>query len=192
MRIKIIYISGILFILSGIFFVNACFSEGENDITDWRKIETVYTDLFFRPEVNLKAVERQLRERAFTVIGIPKLDKSAGIEEKVAYRVDLIFKRAKQILDMEPMGMRVKIKIFKTRDELDKEYSLIFAEEAGYKSFYVFKFDTIYTSEEDISDSILAHEMAHSIVDHYFLVMPPPKIKEMLASYVDLHLDEEE
>ena len=38
--------------------------------------------------------------------------------------------------------------------------------------------------------NIIAHEMGHAIVDHYFAAIPPEKIRELLASYVDLHLAE--
>jgi predicted Zn-dependent protease len=47
---------------------------------------------------------------------------------------------------------------------------------------------TIYTSEQDISDSVIAHEIGHAVVDHFFTVKPPEKIGEMLAQYVDVHL----
>jgi hypothetical protein len=84
--------------------------------------------------------------------------------------------------------LRIKIKIFRTRKELNDEYSKIFAATEDIKSFYIYKYNTIYVSEEDISDSVIAHEMGHAIIDHYFSVIPPEKVRELLASYVDLHL----
>ena len=102
----------------------------------------------------------------------------------------LLFNRAEAILDMRPENMHLKIKIFRTRTELNDEYEKIFSTREDVKSFYVYKFNTIYISEEDISDSIIAHEMGHAIVDHYFAVIPPETIRELLASYVDLHLAE--
>ena len=39
--------------------------------------------------------------------------------------------------------------------------------------------------------NVLAHEMGHAVVDHYFQAVPSEKIGEMLATYVDLHLDED-
>jgi Zn-dependent peptidase ImmA (M78 family) len=37
---------------------------------------------------------------------------------------------------------------------------------------------------------VIAHELGHAVCDHYFLVIPPEKVREMLASYVDAHLEE--
>ena len=42
---------------------------------------------------------------------------------------------------------------------------------------------------QDISDSVMAHEMAHAVIDNYFNVIPPEKTAELLATYVDSHLE---
>jgi hypothetical protein len=35
---------------------------------------------------------------------------------------------------------------------------------------------------------MLAHEMAHCVIDHYLLIRPPMATAEILARYVDSHL----
>jgi len=104
--------------------------------------------------------------------------------------MDLLFERAKEILDMHPRIKKIKVRIFKNRKELNKEYRRIFKENKSLISFYIYKYNTIYTTESDISDSVIAHEMGHAIVDHYFAVRPPEKVRELLAQYVDLHLED--
>ena len=42
--------------------------------------------------------------------------------------------------------------------------------------------------ESQLNENILVHEMAHCIIDHYFVILPPRKIQEMLAVYVYMHL----
>ena len=59
-----------------------------------------------------------------------------------------------------------------------------------YQAFYIYQYMTIYTSEESISDSVMSHEMAHAVIDSYFSANPPPKVAEILATYVDVHLEE--
>jgi hypothetical protein len=98
--------------------------------------------------------------------------------------------RVKELLDMQPIMPKLKLRIFKNRGELNDEYFRIFNTRGNCPSFYVYKYNTIYTSEADISDSILAHEMAHAVIDHYFTVIPPRGVAEVLASYVDIHLEE--
>jgi hypothetical protein len=43
---------------------------------------------------------------------------------------------------------------------------------------------------DDLTEGILAHEMAHSIIDHFLVIRPPKAATEILARYVDRHLFE--
>ena len=99
--------------------------------------------------------------------------------------------RTEQILAMNPSSMEIKIKIFRNRRELSQEYVSLFGAVQNYKSFYIHSQDTIYTSMQDISDSVMSHEMAHAVIDNYFQVVPPEKTAELLATYVDSHLERE-
>ena len=156
---------------------------------EWLIIETTYLTVYCSPRADLVRIEKGLRMRA-TYLGNEMPDEGAPLEEKIRYQLDALFRRAEEILDMHPADIHVKMKIFRTRREVNDEYVRLFNATEDFKSFYINKYNTIYTSEEDISDSIIAHEMGHAIVDHYFEVIPPEKIRELLASYVDLHLAE--
>ena len=46
---------------------------------------------------------------------------------------------------------------------------------------------TIYVNANDLNEDMLAHEMAHAIVDHYLLFRPPFATGEILAQYADVH-----
>ncbi|MFC1867599.1 hypothetical protein ACFL0H_05635 [Thermodesulfobacteriota bacterium] len=46
----------------------------------------------------------------------------------------------------------------------------------------------MYITIEDLHEGMLAHEIAHSIIDHYLTVRPPSESAEILARYVDSHL----
>ena len=159
---------------------------GEN----WFTINSTNFTIYCKHEVNLSTVERRLGRRGLFISGVYGPNPVTAPPQKVAYRMDMLLKRTKKILDMYPTNMNLSIKIFNTRDELNEEYYRIFGQKADYKSFYIHKYATIYTSEEDVSDSVMAHEMGHAIVDHYFNIIPPAKIREILASYVDKHLED--
>ena len=163
------------------------FSEEE---TGWQSVESRYFTVFYRPSVNLKKMEKKLKRRRFDVVSGGGYEYLSTNAEKVAYRLDRIFERVKEILDMYPQNMNVKIKIFKDRRELIDAYEKVFGEREDIVSFYIYRHETIYTDAVDISDSVIAHEMAHAIVDHYFLIRPPETVKEMLSCYVDEHLDD--
>lgn len=156
---------------------------------EWEAIESNYFTVYYRPGTNLERIERRLSRRT-SYFGHGEISDDAAIGDKIGYKLDVLFRRVKEILDMFPNIPKLKIKIFNTREELNEEYFKIFKTRENFKSFYIYKYNTIYTSEEDISDSVIAHEMGHAIVDHYFAIIPPGKVAEVLASYVDMHLED--
>lgn len=158
--------------------------------SEWKSLKSFYFTVYYRPGADLKKIERKLRKRApyFSVDSESRPLKTD--EDKIAYRMDLLFRRTKEILGMRPRVKNLEIRIFENRKELNDEYRRIFGKKTNLISFYIYKYDTIYTSESDISDSVMAHEMGHVIVDHYFTARPPEKIREILSQYVDAHLDE--
>jgi len=153
-------------------------------------IRSAYFNIYVSPGVDLNRVYKRINRRYFPISYGRKPDSLASSEEKIAYRMDALMERVEQILDIYPQGVRINIRIFKTRKELNDFYGSLFKTNESYNSFYINKLKTIYISEQDISDSILAHEIGHVVVDHYFKVVPSETVREMLATYVDLHLDD--
>ena len=154
---------------------------------EWKEFDTYYFKVYYRDGVNLKTIERRLKQRGF-FYGQKSTPSDVSVEVRMGFLLDRLCNRAQDLLDMRPKMARLKIKIYESRDELNDEYYRIFKSRPGYKAFYIHKYSTIYTSEEDMSDSVIIHEMGHAIVDHYFAVIPPPVVGEILASYVDMHL----
>ena len=162
----------IFVIISACFYisVSSSFAQVQEDDNDWYMVKSAYCAIYYRPDADLKKIEKRLKKRSFYVAGAPKLDPLSSREEKVAYRLDRIFQRAQEILELRTPKERVKVKIFSTRRRLNETYYRIFKHRKTVTSFYVFKHNTIYTSEADISDSVMSHEIAHSLVDHYFVI----------------------
>lgn len=194
--------SYIFFISAALFLIFNCanlFAADESGVLvqskeaaekQWFAIKSGCLDISSDPEVNLKTVANRLSRRSLFATGVYDPNPASAPAEKIAYMMDRLLKRVREILDMWPEMNSLKIKIFKDRDALNNEYLRIFGTKPDYKSFYIYKYDTIYTSEQDISDSVIAHEMGHAIVDHYFSKIPPEKISELMAQYVDLHLED--
>ena len=147
-------------------------------------------EIYSEDTVNLQSVSRKLGRRGLFVGGVYGPNPTGAPPQKMAYMLDRLLKRAEEILGMYPDLSTVKIKIFKDREELNREYFKMFGAKTDFKSFYIHPLETIYTCEEDISDSVIAHEMGHAIVDHYFSTVPPPKVAELLAQYVDKNLED--
>lgn len=139
-----------------------------------------------RPE-ELEAMKSKLRADALTrsldriFLGTGK--NASGSE--LGKTVDRMFQRVQLILDMPKPKMKVKIRVFRTRKEVSAAFYEIAGRPADIPAFYWRETNTIYLETEGLTPGILAHEMAHAVIDDYFIICPPPKIAEMLCQYVD-------
>ncbi|MDP2911556.1 MAG: hypothetical protein Q8N76_04410 [Candidatus Omnitrophota bacterium] len=149
-----------------------------------------FCTVFYERDVDLKKVNRRLNLGFSNFYSPRKYKESEGllIENTISNKLDAIFNRAEEILDMFPSRIHVTVNIYKSQEKLNKVYEEFFNEPNTAVSFYIYKTNTIYTVESAITENILSHEMAHCIIDHYFVILPPRKIQEMLAVYVDVHL----
>ena len=160
------------------------------DGKSWITIRSSYFTIYLEPDVNLKRLRSRLHTRSFYVERSRRVSSLASLEEKIGHRMDLIFEQVKKVLDVYPAITNINVKVFKKRKDLQDEYRRITMRRSRVRSFYVHSYSTIYTSEADMNDSVMAHEMGHAVVDHHFQVVPSEKIGEMLATYVDLHLED--
>lgn len=164
-------------------------SAGDTDEDSW---ETITSNCFIvrhRPDANLPGIERELRARALLYDQAARYNQTT-VTEEICYRLDKLFAHVKDILNMYPDIPKVTVKIFRDRDELCDEYFRIYASRRDLSAYYIKDLNTIYTSEVDIGDSVMIHEMAHVIIDHYFVTPPSTKVSEILASYVDANMEE--
>lgn len=166
-----------------------CLSQDTPD-EGWASFQTAYLTVYYKPEVNLKKVLGRLNLRGLPSYNNLPAYTLTGIEAKVAYRLDVIFMRVRDILGMYPDKAEVKIKLYKNRRNINAELCYLNQADASCKSFYIHRLGTIYVSEQDITDSVIAHEMTHAVVDNYFSTTPPGKMAEILATNVDIHLDD--
>ncbi|PIP68005.1 MAG: hypothetical protein CO035_00535 [Candidatus Omnitrophica bacterium CG_4_9_14_0_2_um_filter_42_8] len=180
----------VIFILLSIFYISLTGNKGYAQEEERSVFASKFCTIFYENDVDLKKVSRRLN-LGFSNFYSPRNYKESpgiSIQDIIADKFDAIFNRTEEILDMYPARIHVTINIYKTQEELNKIYEEFFNEPNNAVSFYIYKTNTIYTIESKLTENILAHEMAHCIIDHYFVMLPPRKIQEMLAVYVDVHL----
>ncbi|OGX16781.1 MAG: hypothetical protein A3K83_04650 [Omnitrophica WOR_2 bacterium RBG_13_44_8b] len=91
-------------------------------------------------------------------------------------RIDRLVNRVNLILDMWPKNFRIFIHIERG------------ALEANRAAYYDEGAKTIHISVDYASDGVLAHEIAHAVINQNFSLPAPTKMKEILCQYVDAHL----
>ncbi|MBN1103031.1 MAG: hypothetical protein JXL84_06425 [Deltaproteobacteria bacterium] len=99
--------------------------------------------------------------------------------------VDHLFQRVQVILEMPKPELKVHLRLYRNQDELSDAFSAITGRPTEIPAFYWTQTNTIYLNLARITPGILAHEMGHAVIAHYFIVSPPEKIAELLCQYVD-------
>lgn len=158
----------------------------------WKQLETKHTVIQYENFEDLKDFDSSIDYspdgfsfRNLFSVGNP--DDPAG---SLARKLDALYEKVQQILDMRGTLKKVRINIYPDRERLRQAYSTITGEACRLRAWYIFEVNTIYVNKDDVDEGIIAHEMAHSIIDHYFSVRPPEATAEILATYVDQHLSD--
>ena len=163
--------------------------ESFEEPVEWQRVDSRYCTIWLDPSVDAKKVNQKVKTWMIRpqVFRVHTADTPEG---QLAAKCDTIFRRAQELLDMYPAGVHVTLKVTPKQHAIQSVHAAHYGVGTEAIAFYVFENNTIYATAKDLSTSVLAHEMAHCIIDHYFGIRPPRKVEEMLAMYVDAHLGE--
>jgi hypothetical protein len=167
------------------------------DNAQWKSIETDYTILKYQSEEDLRRFHENVNYSATcwrikALIGGSKTD---GLKGDIGNKIDALYERVQEILGMRKKLGKVTIVIYHDKNQLSESYSVIcnsaaraYGRSPAPRAFFIYSFNSIYINSQDVHEGILAHEMAHSIVDNFLRIRPPKATAEILARYVDKHL----
>jgi len=150
-----------------------------------KSLETRYTVVYYPADDTLYDFGGKTGGLAFLSKDPEKVRLSVGANiDRITYRVEAI-------LDMFPSEFLFNIYVYPTYGEIQAIYSGMGLMDKAPVAFYSHNLRSIYLSVDKISDRILAHEIAHAVINFYFPSPPPANMQEILAQYVDKHLWEE-
>lgn len=110
------------------------------------------------------------------------------VEDEVLAKLDTIIEKAETVLEMFPADLHITFVLLPSRDEVGAMYFEKYQKKANHIAYYSLLEDTIYISVKDTKLRVIAHEIGHAIVDHYFQVRPPYNIHELLAQFTEKHI----
>jgi hypothetical protein len=183
----------------------ACLALSSSDIVhakalgdiQWQKLETKYTIIRYQSLKDLKKFNKKVdySPKKWSLKRLFSNSATGNLEDNLKRKVDGLYKRAQEILDMRKKANKVLINIYPNKNQLHvvfrKTYKRTISPYDTFsppRAWYVYESNTIHIHVNDLRAGMLAHEMAHSIIDHYLLVRPPKATAEILARYVDSHL----
>jgi len=179
-----------LFIITGRLFA----SEIDDSFGSCKKIEGKYFTIYYSPEIDISKLTQQLNiTTADKILAGKSVGKEISSEEPLASMVDILYSLVGDMVDMHIYSFKGSIKICQDQAKLNTIYKKLFGKDlASYMvSFYVNDTNTIYISGENFRREVLGHEIAHAIINHYFVVSPPVKVQEILAKYTEYQLRRE-
>jgi len=113
--------------------------------------------------------------------------KSPDPAKRFGAKVAILYHRVQVILNMYPRNKKKLVfRVYNRFKDLKAQ-----AKQFGRghnKAFYHIKENAIFFASDNINEFILAHEMAHAIIEQYFIVHPPANVQEILAIHCDTHL----
>ncbi len=159
-----------------------------NSGVKWQTANGQKAVIFYQDAEDLVDFNSMIKYPAHTVKQ-PNISKAPA--RIVADKVDVIFERAQDILGMHGFVNQIKIRLYKDKGQLEKVYYDIYKAKSNVRAWYTHKELTVYIQLEDLHEGMLAHELAHAVIDHFLMVPPPIETAEILARYVDskLHSD---
>lgn len=163
------------------------------DTIIWKSIESTHTIIRYQSIEDLAMFNNSIKYGlAQTKAEINKKPQShKTLENIISEKSDILFERVQDILDMRRKMKKVIINIYPNKLQLYKVYTQLFNEPCAVRAWYLFKRNTVYINASDLHEGILAHEIAHSVIDHFLFISPPPASSEILARYVDSHLHDQ-
>ncbi len=112
------------------------------------------------------------------------------VEDDVLAKLDIIIEKAEGVLDMFPDNLHITVVVLPTKSDVAAVYKKKYAKRVNHIAYYSLSEDTIYISAKDTKLRVIAHEIGHAIVDHYFKVRPPYNIHELMAQFTEKHIND--
>jgi hypothetical protein len=110
------------------------------------------------------------------------------VEDEVLAKLDIIVEKAEVVLDMFPDDLHLTIVLLPSSKEVSMMYMSKYNKKVNHIAYYSMQEDTIYISVDDAALRVIAHEIGHAIIDHYFQVRPPYNIHELMAQFTEKHI----
>lgn len=184
-KINLSKTKALFFIISILLFQTSGFSFAQQEESLELITKSQYFSIYGYSGMDIGSLLAKLNFNYSRHIGDLPKGNDRDLKVVLAKTMDAIFLEASDILDIHIYSFHGTIKILPDKNGVNSIFSSNFGMEMPERSFYFHDKNTIYISFKDITLGMLAHEVSHAIVSHYFVVPPPAKVQEVLCGYVE-------
>jgi hypothetical protein len=89
---------------------------------------------------------------------------------------------------MFPPNIKVSMVLLPDRRAVTAVYQEKYGKTADNIAYYSLSENTVYVSVKDANLRVIAHELGHAIINHYFRERPPYHIHELMAQFAEKHI----
>ena len=153
------------------------------------ELQTRYATIHYDSEKQLHKLNRELvlsRNLAYLL----RRRKIMTVNDEVAAKIDIILEQVQVALEMVPAKLTFDLLLFSTARDAQQELFNRYRKKVDFISFYSRRENVLYLSAKHSKLRVVAHELAHVVVEHYFDRSPPAKIHEVMAQYAASHIAE--
>jgi len=154
---------------------------------DAAELETRYATVHYDNDQQLRKFNNELflsRNLTFRL----REKNIVTFQDEIAAKIDLLIDQVQVVLEMFPDKIKFDLLLFDNADEAQKELFHRYGKKVDFISFYSRRDNTLYLSAKDAELKVVAHELGHVVLEHYFKNSPPVKIHELLAQYAASHI----
>jgi hypothetical protein len=175
-------VSNIILAICFCFIFIICFPTTSYAQEAWDTLETDCCTIFYFDEGHLEDFALRIDAVKYTSNGFEYDSLNTGA------RVDEVMDKVQYIMDTYLNELDIALILLPDYQSLGEAFREFSQSEHIPLAFYSHKTESIYIDVSSITSGVLAHEMAHAVINHYFSEPPPAKMQEILAQYVDMHL----
>ena len=154
------------------------------------RLASGYAKIFCESEETLRLFNKRLKLGSLSSLLRGRGPRELSLEGQVSEKVDTIVERVKTILEMHPKNFRVSINVLPDADSVRAVYRRKYYRDVDFVAFYAPSEKAVYVAADEVKSLVLAHELAHAVIDQFFGVAAPVKIHELLAQYVEENFEE--
>ncbi|MBU0483657.1 MAG: hypothetical protein KKB30_03990 [Proteobacteria bacterium] len=151
------------------------------------ELQTRYATIHYEHANQLQKLNRELVPSK-NLVYLLQRHKIMTVNDEVAAKIDIIIEQVQIVLEMFPEKLRFEIMLYSTAAEAQEALFKRYRKKVNYISFYSRRENILYLSAQHGKLGVVAHELGHVVIEHYFNRSPPVKIHELMAQYAERHI----